>query len=180
MEIKLPADSLRDYLWRLPYGDHKAANPILLDLDDLPEMTESEPNNQPAQANKATLPAMLNGRIEAPGDVDWWSFTAHKGESLRLGLRAQQLGSPLQGVLTVCDAQGKELTHEEAAAGQLDPVMTFTPPADGLYCVRVADRFPTRGGPEFAYRLRIAPATVGFHLQLTADVLTLPAAGRPS
>ena len=131
VEIKLPADGPHDYRWRLTRGDGKAANPLLLDLDDLPEIMESEPNNQPAQANKATLPAMLNGRIAAPGDVDWWSFTAHKGETLRLELRAQQLGSPLQGVLTVCDALGKELAHGETGVGQPDPVMTFAPPTDG-------------------------------------------------
>ncbi len=177
VEINLPADGPHDYFWRLTRGDGKAANPLLLDLDDLPEIIESEPNNQPAQANKATLPAMLNGRIGEPGDVDWWRFTAHKGETLRLELRAQQLGSPLQGVLTVCDALGKELAHGETAVGQLDPVIMFTPPADGTYCVSVADRFHTRGGPEYAYRLRVAPATVGFRLQLAADVLTLPRGG---
>jgi hypothetical protein len=177
MEINLPADGPHDYRWRFTRENGKASNPLLLDLDDLPEIMESEPNNVPAQANKATLPAMLNGRIGEPGDVDWWSFTAHKGEALRLELRAQQLGSPLQGVLTVCDALGKELAHGETVVGQLDPVMTFAPPADGIYCVRVADRFHTRGGPEFAYRLRVAPATVGFRLQLAADVLTLPRGG---
>ncbi len=178
VEIKLPADGPHDTLWRLPYGDGKTANPVLLDLDDLPEMMETEPNNQPDQANKTALPAMLNGRIGEAGDIDWWSFYAHKGEALWLELRAQQLGSPLQGVLTVCDTQGKELTRGETVAGQMDPVLAFTPPADGLYCVRVADRFPTRGGPDFAYRLRIAPATAGYHLQLTADVLTLPRGGQ--
>ena len=34
-----------------------------------------------------------------------------------------------------------------------------------------------RGGPEFAYRLRRAPATAGFRLHLAADVLTLPRGG---
>ena len=78
----------------------------------------------------------------------------------------------------MCDAQGKELARAEAAPTQLDPVLTFTPPADGVYCVRVADRFPNRGGPEFAYRLRLAPAVPGFRLQLAADVLTLPRGGQ--
>ena len=135
---------------------------MLLDLDDLPEMMETEPNDLPAQATKVTVPAMLNGRIDKPGDVDYWSFEARKGEAVALELRAQRLGSPLQGVLTVCDAQGKELARAEAAAGQLDPVLTFTPAADGVYCVRVADRFHTRGGPDFAYRLRLAPPAARF------------------
>ena len=178
VEVKLPADGPNDYAWRFPCGDGREANPVLLDLDDLPERAEAEPNDLPAQANKAAVPAMLNGRIDKPGDVDWWSFPAKKGEMLALELRAAQLGSPLQGVLTVCDAQGKELARAEAAAGQLDPVLTFAPPADGDYCVRVADRFASRGGPAFAYRLRLAPAVPGFRLQLAADVLTLPRGGQ--
>ena len=121
---------------------------------------------------------LLNGRIDKPGDVDYWSFQGKKGEPIVLELRAQQLGSPLQGVLTVCDAQGKELARAESSPTQPDPVLTFTPPADGAYCVRVADRFHTRGGPEFAYRLRLAPPVPGFRLQLAADVLTLPRGGQ--
>ncbi len=178
VEVKLPADGPRDYAWRFPYGDGKAANPVLLDLDDLPEIMEVEPNDRPAEATKAPVPAMLNGRIAKPGDVDYWSFPGKKGETVALELRARQLGSPLQGVLTVCDALGKELARAEAVAGQLDPVLTFTPPADGVYCVRVADRFPSRGGPAFAYRLRLAPAATGFRLQLAADVLTLSRGGQ--
>ncbi len=176
VEVKLPTDGPRDFLWR--FGGGKAANPVLLDLDDLPEIVETEPNDQPAQANTASVPCVLNGRIDRPGDVDFWSFQGKKGESIALELRAQQLGSPLQGVLTVCDAQGKELARAESSATQPDPVLTFTPPADGACRVRVADRFHTRGGPEFAYRLRVAPPVPGFRLQLAADVLTLPRGGQ--
>jgi hypothetical protein len=178
VEVKLPADGSRDYAWRFTGGDGKAANPALLDLDDLPEATETEPNDQPSEATKAPWPCVLNGRIDKPGDVDYWSFQGKKGEAIALELRAQQLGSPLQGVLTACDAQGKELARAEGSPTQPDPVLTFTPPADGAYCVRVTDRFRSRGGPEFAYRLRLAPPAPGFRLQLAADVLTLPRASQ--
>ena len=43
-----------DFSWRFAGPDGKAANPVLLDLDDLPELTETEPNDQPAQATKAS------------------------------------------------------------------------------------------------------------------------------
>ena len=46
VEVKLPADGPRDYAWRFPYGDGKATNPVLLDLDDLPEMLKAEPNER--------------------------------------------------------------------------------------------------------------------------------------
>ena len=83
--MKLPADGPRDFLWR--FGGGKAANPVLLDLDDLPEIVETEPNDQPAQANTASVPCVLNGRIDRPGDVDFWSFQGKKGESIALELR---------------------------------------------------------------------------------------------
>jgi hypothetical protein len=121
---------------------------------------------------------VLNGRIDKPGDLDYWSFQGKKGEAVVLELRAQQLGSPLQGVVTVCDGQGKELARAEGSAERPDPVLTFTPPADGAYCIRVADHFHTRGGPDFAYRLRLAPPSPGFRLQLAADAVTLPRAAQ--
>ncbi len=178
VEVKLPADGPRDYAWGFSGGDGKATSPVLFDLDDLPEIVETEPNDQPSQANPVSPPSVLNGRIDKPGDVDSWSFRGKKGESIALELRAQQLGSPLQGVVTVCDAQGKELARAESSLTQPDPVLTFTPAADGAYCVRVADLFHTRGGPEFAYRLHLAPPVPGFRLQLAADVLTLPRGGQ--
>jgi hypothetical protein len=175
VEVTLPADGPRDFHYQYPVGG-KVSAPVLLDLDDLPEVLETEPNDDPGQAKLVTLPAVLNGRIDRPGDVDHWAFAARKGVALALELRAQQLGAPLQGVLTVCDASGKELARAEAAAA--DPVLSFTAPADGTYCVRVADRFRSRGGPEYAYRLRIAPPPPpGFRLQLPADVLTLSRGG---
>jgi hypothetical protein len=178
IEVDLPADGPRDYLCRFPCGD-QASNPVLLDLDDLPEQTEAEPNDEPSQAARVTAPAVLNGRIDKPGDADCWAFAAKKGEAFLLELRARQLGSPLLGVLTVLDAQGKEIARAEAPAGQPDPALAFTAPADGEYVVRVADRFRTRGGPAFAYRLRLAaPPAQGFRLRLAADAVTLPRGGQ--
>jgi hypothetical protein len=173
VEVALPADGPRDFSYRYHSGD-KWSNPVLLDLDDLPEHLEAEPNDAPAQAKVVALPAMANGRIDKPGDIDSWSFVAKKGEAFAFELRATQLGSALQGVLSVCDDKGKELARAEGTATQADPVLRFAAPADGTYCVRVADRFPTRGGPEFAYRLRLgASEAPGFRLHLAADTLTV-------
>jgi hypothetical protein len=173
VEVALPVDGPRDFSFRYVSGD-KRSNPVLLDLDDLPELHEAEPNDEPGQAQRVTLPAMANGRIDKPGDVDYWGFAAKKGEAFSFELRAAQLGSPLQGVLAVCDDKGKELARAEGTGPQADPVLRFVVPADGTYCVRVADRFRTRGGPEFAYRLRLAEQEApGFRLRLAADTLTL-------
>ncbi len=164
VEVALPENGPRDYLYR-PVVAGKPISPVLLDLDDLPE------KHQP---QIVTVPAMLNGRIEQPGAVERWSFAARKGDVLALELRADQLGSPLQGVLTVFDAQGKQLSRAEGAGTSVDPTLTFTPPTDGTYTVQVADRFRSRGGPAFAYRLRIAkPTSPDFRLRLSTDAVTV-------
>jgi hypothetical protein len=174
VEIPLPATGSADYLHRLslPTGP---TNEFLLDLDDLPEHLESEPNDEPSKAKPVALPAMLNGRIDRPGDVDCWAVTMRKGESYEVELRAAQMGSPLDGVLTVLDTSAKELARVDGPpAGRADPALTFRAPTDGTYVVRVQDRFRSRGGPQFAYRLRIAPPPApDFRLRLAADALTL-------
>ena len=72
-------------------------------------------------------------------------------------------------MLTISDADGKELAkNDDAADGRTDSHLVFTAPKAGRYVVKVSDRFATRGGPDFAYRLRATPVT-------TADFALTPA-----
>src|SRR5262249_54029132 len=81
---------------------------------------------------------------------------------------AARLGSKLDGVVTICDKDGKALAKAEAA--QTDPVLRYQVPTDGEYRVQIQDRFRSRGGPDFAYRLRIAPPPApDFRLTLASD-----------
>jgi hypothetical protein len=175
-EVTLPADG-GDFVYRSGDGP-RLSNGVVLDVDDLPEFREAGPDDPPAAERIIPLPAVVNGRIGRPGAVSDWRFAARKGETLLLELRAAQLGSPLQGVLTVEDATGRELGRAEPAGGQLDPQLSFTVPADGTYRVSVRDRFRSRGGPAFAYRLRLAPPLPGFRLRVASDSLTLLRGGQ--
>jgi hypothetical protein len=177
VEIALPADAGPEFRHRLPVGG-KLTNPFRLDIDDLPEVLESEPNDDPAHARTVPLPAVANGRVDRPGDVDFWGVALHKGEACAFELRAARLGSPLLGVLAVCDAAGKELARAESD-GTGDPRLAFTAPADGTYLLRVGDRFHSRGGPDFAYRLRLDhPPPPDFRLELGADAVSVPRGGQ--
>jgi hypothetical protein len=52
--------------------------------------------------------------------------------------------------------------------------VTFTVPADGTYSVHVRDRFRSRGGPAFSYRLRVdRPAAADFQLWFPTDAVTV-------
>jgi hypothetical protein len=169
-EVVLPVSKEGEVLQTLTIGE-KRSNGFWLELDDLPEHVSS------AEA-PVTLPAVFNGRIGKAGAVDVWTWTAHKGEVFDFDLRAGRLGSPLDGVLVITDSTGKELTKAEAGPGQLDPNLLFTVPADGTYSVHVQDRLRSRGGPAFAYRLRVAPPTPDFRLVLVSDAVTVPRGGQ--
>ncbi len=172
LEVAIPASAAAEFAHVFTVAGQRT-NPITLDVDDLPELREETHAKSPV-----TFPAMLNGRIAAAGEIDTWTWTGRKGDSLVFELRAGRLGSKLDGVLAIVDALDKMLAKDEANAGQPDPVLNFTVPADGVYRVQVQDRFRSRGGPGFAYRLRVAaPPAPGFRLALAVDAVTLLRAG---
>jgi hypothetical protein len=153
-------------------------NPIDVDLGDIPEFQEKEPNDTPETANAVTAPGVLNGRIGKPGDVDTWSFKVQKGERFELRLQAQGLGSPLFGILQVGFSAGKPadsktLAMVQATAQDPDPVLEITAPRNGSFYVTVSDRFKTRGGPAFGYRVKITKAIADFSLHFPAEAMTL-------
>ncbi len=170
--LTLPAEAPAEYSVRVPVGE-KLSNPFPIELDDLPEHLKTDANHDPAKVLPVALPAILNGRIDRPGSVDYWAFQARKGEVYEFELRAARLGSPLNGVLVVLDGADKELARAEYGGPQVDPQLRFAVPADGVYRIRLEERFRARGGPAYAYRLRIAPPAPDFRLQFNADAVTL-------
>ena len=150
-----------------------------LEIDDLSEHLEAEPNNEIAQAKSVELPCVLNGRIEQAGDSDLWTFAGKKGDAWQFDLRASRLGSELDGVLTLLDATGNTVaTADDLANGQTDCILNATLPADGTFTLKVKDGLSSRGGPEFAYRVRaIRPADAILRLSMALDAATLPREG---
>jgi hypothetical protein len=142
--------------------------PLKAAADGLPEVAAP-------QAEPVTAPAALNGRVTKPGAADEWKVELKKGAKVAFEVQARKLGSPLCAVITVADAAGKDLARAESTDPATDPALAFQPPADGVYVVRVAERFRSRGGPHFAYRLKVTEpggGTPGFRLTLPADTVT--------
>lgn len=169
LEVKLPATAGSAALVPLAFSG-KAAGSALLELDDLPEQIHT------GATGSFTAPAVLNGRITAPGSTNTWRFAAKKGDALELALASPRLGSSLTPILSVTDADSKSIARAEATPSELtDLTLNFKAPADGDYLLHVSERFASRGGPEFAYRLRVAPAatTPDFQLTLASDALTV-------
>lgn len=135
----------------------------------LPEVTEKEPNDEPAKAQAlASQPVVVNGRLEKAGDVDCFAVRLRKGDTLVASLEAHRaLGSPMDGVLQVVSADGFVLEENNDDHG-LDPQLVFTAPKEDTYIVRTF-AFPAEpdasirlaGGETYVYRLTLTTGGFG-------------------
>jgi len=70
---------------------------------------ESGENDSPTQAEPVAIPGGTSGRIERAGDVDFFRFEAKKGRRVILEVFGRRLGSPIDPVIEVLDAQGRAI-----------------------------------------------------------------------
>ncbi|MBN2294696.1 MAG: PPC domain-containing protein, partial [Pirellulales bacterium] len=63
-------------------------------LDTLPECLDKESNDEPSKAQKVTLPVIVNGRADRPGDWDVFEVEGKAGETIVAEVHARRLGSP--------------------------------------------------------------------------------------
>lgn len=139
-----------------PHDAHGTCpNPLPLRLSTLDNLLEAEPNNDVAQANPFAAPLAVNGVIDTAGDVDCFKFPGKKGQVLDVRVLARAVRSPLDGVLSIQNAKGRQLANNDDSNGP-DSYLRFTVPADGDYVVRVTDQLGA-GGPEYVYRVEVAP-----------------------
>ncbi|HQU42627.1 MAG TPA: pre-peptidase C-terminal domain-containing protein [Pirellulales bacterium] len=133
-------------------GGKSGSMPI--EVDDLPQVAETEENNSPKNAAVVALPAGIWGTLAARGDVDHVAFEAKAGQTIVCELAAKSLGSALDGVLTLLDPAGEVVAGNNDFDGRQDPLVAYTVPADGRYTVRISDLALTGSAKHF-YRLSI-------------------------
>ena len=162
-----------------------ALRPFL--VGTLPEVLENEPNNEYAEPQPlAESPVIVNGRLEKNGDVDTFAVSLTKGQTLVAALDANQsLGSPMDGVLQVVSPRGFVLAQNDDGP-DLDPLLIFTPDADGTYLVRLF-AFPSEtnssirlaGGGDYIYRLTLTTGSFVDHIAPLAVTRGTEAEVRP-
>ena len=130
----------------------------LFEVGTLPEVSDPGNNDAPDKALVLTLPVTVNGTTGADA-ADFFRFTATKGDRLRLSCAAQRIDSPLNAVLTLSDATGRELTTAHRTH-HCDPVIDFTAPHDGDFIVKLHD-IVWQAGPACVYRFTAAPQGMG-------------------
>lgn len=154
-KIKLPAEAIDDYqlFAEDDGGISPSGNPFR--LFEHGNAFEKEPNNSTKEASPAELPLAFNGVIQEPGDVDYFKFTAKKGQVFEVECYGRRIRSALDPVMNLYNAKGGGIAGSDDSRGP-DSYVRFTAPADGDYFVRVTDHLK-RGGPEFTYRIEFTP-----------------------
>jgi hypothetical protein len=117
LKIKAPKEAVEGKTVPVTLNENAALplNKVKLVVGGLPEVLEQEPNNSLAQAEAVSLPVTINGHIDGGAkaggvaDEDYFRFQAGKGQQLTIDVEAARVGSPLDSVIEVLDAQGNAI-----------------------------------------------------------------------
>ena len=187
---------------KLPTGDAQVrrisvvksgyrSNAMPFALDELGDLFEREPNDTPPQAQPIHHPAWINGRIQRVGDVDVFCFSGKKGETIAVEVAARRLNSPLDSLISLSgpgietpirndDRVDTGANHLFLGAGLVthhaDSYLLQKLPATGTYYVQIGDT-QSKGGNDYAYRLRISPARPDFRLFINPSGLDIAPGG---
>jgi hypothetical protein len=150
--------------------------------DALPRRDEREPNDTGRSALAATMPLVVHGGIDRPGDIDLIKFTGRAGDEIVAEVYARRCGSPLDALLRLGDTKGNVVAWnddcEDPASGLLthhaDAYLTAKLPANGTYYLQVSDA-QRHGGEAYRYAVRIGPRQADFALRMAPSSINLVA-----
>jgi len=156
------------------------SNQVAIAVDTLPEIIEQEPNNDIGAAPLLRPPVIVNGRIDPAGDWDVFRFDGRAGGQVIVEVIARQLDSPLDSLLKLTDADGKQLMLsddlEDIGAGltthHADSQLHVALPHDGSFFIHVGDT-QKKGGPPYAYRLRVSARRPDFELRVVPSAISV-------
>lgn len=171
MSVVIPQDATPGTHWLRFYNSSGATTLRPFVVGILPEMQEQEPNNTLAEAGSFEARSYVaNGVLEKTGDVDVFSVSVTRGQTLVAAVQAHRvLGSPMDSVVQILDAHGTVLGQNDDDHGN-DSLLAVQATQDGRCFVRIF-AFPSEpnssiqfaGGPAYVYRLMISTGPVADH-----------------
>ena len=131
------------------------SNPRRFAVDQAVAITEPADNNSAEKATPVELGQVVNGRLESGNDIDWFRFSATKGQRVVIDTWAERLDSRMNPVVALYDSSGRRRLDWSRNSVGNDPVLVFDVPADGDYCLQLRDVVYSNGNDYF-YRLHIS------------------------
>jgi hypothetical protein len=168
LQVAIASDAVPGVYWLRLYNAEGAASPRPFFVGALPEVTEAEPNNAPADAQALEGSRLVvNGVLGRSGDIDTYSIKLDAGQTLVASLEAnRRLGSDMDGLLQIVSPAGFVLEQNDEYH-DLDPQIVFTATEEGTYLVRTfafpatpTSRIGFAGDEAYVYRLTLT--TGGF------------------
>ena len=136
------------------------------------QTTESEPNDTRNEALAVSVPSVIAGTVDGPGDIDIFQFQVEPGQRLAFEIETPEIKLPyFNPRVSVVDAQDREIFtnihrrlavynsmgEEEQYPRSLLPKVIYNFDTGGQYFLQVRDITSRYGGPGYAYRLLVRP-----------------------
>jgi hypothetical protein len=137
----------------------------------LPEIAESEPNNEFTSPQAVAADSTISGVVQNE-DVDYFAIDARKGERITAELEGIRLGYTFfDPYLAILDAERFELARsDDAVLVRQDSLCSIIAPEDGKYIIQVRES-AYGGNGSCIYRLHVG--------RFPRPRAVLPAGGRP-
>lgn len=185
LTVTLPADTKPGLKWlSFPVGG-KPANSFALFVTPAPVALEAAgENNSLAKAQAVPELSTIAGVIEAPADIDVYSFQAKAGELLSFDVEARRGWSQIDPIMRIFHDNGSVLAEIDDLnfnrINSLDAWLeNWAAPADGKYYLEIRD-LHLRGGPGFTYAIQMSRSQPYFELVLDTDkTLLAPGTSAP-
>jgi hypothetical protein len=172
-EVHVPAGAAAGVASVSPIVGGRPVNDVGIVVSPLPMVLEAAEMKPGAAMPAIAVPAVINGRIEAPGDVDAYLFEAKPGEAFSFEVLARRIQSELDSNLRILNAQGAVLAEVDDLqlhrTGYADSWLeNWTAPAAGKYTIEIRD-LHLRGGPQFTYAISVTRSQPYFTLETDTD-----------
>lgn len=130
------------------------SNELAFEVTELPQIAESEPNDDAKSATVVSAGVDISGVIGKPNDIDFYRFKLERPTRVAIDAFARRIGSPLDALLTLHDGAGNAIATNDDSAGA-DARIGRDLPA-GEYVLSIRD-LGYAGGPGYEYRISLAP-----------------------
>ena len=127
------------------------------------KLQEQDSGDSQANAEQVSIPTLLEGVIQQPGDVDCFRLSVQRDEKIAIEVETP-VAAPLRfnPRIEILDADNQLVisnlhTKEDGAILGLHPKMTATIEKAGQYFVRIRDIALRHGNADFRYRIWLRP-----------------------
>lgn len=153
-KVQLPSEPTEQFPLVVSNDKGVAPSPNYIRVQPMGNTIEQEPNSNFKESTHGAIPGAFCGILAEPGDEDYFSFDAKKGQIANVKMYARKvLRSSLDSVVNMYNEKGGRVAGNDDSGGP-DSFFEYTIPADGKYHVGISDHL-RGGGPGHAYRLEV-------------------------